>query len=192
MKTMSVTALPYAENVRARVTFLSAMYNHAKGHTGLVHVEKVESKNGIYKVLMRTRGLPFQPVAEKHLNRMMRCVLTGLARLHEKGFVHRDIRNTNILYLPTAPPNARYALIDFEHGERSGKKPDEWLRDWDEDTLHDGKYDTFSDLYQLGKLLGMYSGMLSEPGRRLVASLRGRATSARELLASNQWIRLAM
>jgi serine/threonine protein kinase len=77
------------------------MYNHAKGFPGLVHIEKEPffiKEKGIYKVVMKTRGIPCMLNLKNENDwEMVKCVLTGLVRLHNGNFVHRDIRLPNIV-----------------------------------------------------------------------------------------------
>ena len=61
------------------IRFLQSMYQHAKGYSGLVQIVKgpVFAK-GVYKVLMKTRGVSCQLKTENELQEMAKCVLTGL------------------------------------------------------------------------------------------------------------------
>ena len=55
-----------------------------------------------------------QDVAE--LKTAIREILTGLSFLHERGFVHRDIRWENIV----KDVNGSFVLIDLENAGREG------------------------------------------------------------------------
>ncbi|CAG8650558.1 9835_t:CDS:2, partial [Paraglomus brasilianum] len=187
VKEMPSDYLPYANNVKTRVRFLSNMYKDAKGHRGLVQAVKVNAEKGVYKVTMQTRGLPFQPANERDLQAMIRSVLTGLVRLHDKKYVHRDIRLPNILYAPNAHAGYHYVLIDFEHGGQDGEIVPDILKDWDDNTLHHGKYNMYSDLYQLGKILDTFPRLLSPLGVNMAQQLSNKQLNAKQLL-SHQWI----
>ena len=169
-KSVSLNDLPYSKNLDERVTFLKGMYEYARDQPGLVQVWKGPTlkHRGQYQVMLKTRGVRRQPVDEQDLCEMVRCVLLGLKRLHNGGYVHRDIRIPNILYVPGGSFGGLYVLIDFEHGGYDGElmKMKE-LRGWDEGTLDDnGQYTTQSDLYELGKMLEEFHN-LSNEGRDL-------------------------
>ncbi|KAF0465662.1 crinkler family protein [Gigaspora margarita] len=53
-KRVSVEYLPFAENLNDRINFLSKLYEHAKGHTGLAQVKESPriSRQAIYKVVL--------------------------------------------------------------------------------------------------------------------------------------------
>eukprot|EP00198_Chlamydomonas_reinhardtii_P010004 XP_001699341.1 predicted protein [Chlamydomonas reinhardtii] len=73
-------------------------------------------------------------------------VLGGLAALHSEGFVHRDVRWANVIFLPA---EKRWLLIDLDHAGRSGcdcSGEPYPLRFWSKRTLDDGKYTFRSDL----------------------------------------------
>mmetsp|Transcript_9732 Transcript_9732/g.29505 ORF Transcript_9732/g.29505 Transcript_9732/m.29505 type:complete len:479 (-) Transcript_9732:87-1523(-) len=58
----------------------------------------------------------------------LRDVLKALKALHEKDWVHRDIRWPNILRVKDENGNVRYILIDFEYASESGAKVT-WTKD---------------------------------------------------------------
>ncbi|CAG8782964.1 9518_t:CDS:2, partial [Gigaspora rosea] len=101
-KRVSVEYLPFAGNLDGRINFLSGMYEYAKGHPGLVQVKEGPSvsRQGIYKVVLETRGHVCQLSNEDEARAMSQNVLTGLNWLHKGGYVHRDIRLPNILFIP--------------------------------------------------------------------------------------------
>jgi hypothetical protein len=104
--------------------------------------------------------------------------------------VHRDIRLPNILYVPDADEGFRYVLIDFEHaGYNKEKISGGWLKDWDNGTLtSQGQYTTQSDMYQFGKLLEQFEGMIeSKKGEDFVVKLKNKKMSAMEA-CKHAWI----
>ena len=65
---------------------------------------------------------------------IFRQLLTGLARIHHQGWLHRDITPSNILYVPpssTDPPNpGRAVLCDFGKAVHSKKATETNLAAW--------------------------------------------------------------
>ncbi|GES88402.1 hypothetical protein RCL_jg5311.t1 [Rhizophagus clarus] len=186
--------LPYATNLDNRVNFLKKMYDYAKGHPGLVQVEKgplFDKGKGIYRVVMKTRGIPCvsELKNENNVREMMKCILTGLARLHQGNFVHRDIRLPNVVYVPESPDKFNYVLIDFEHGFYNRRACNEKLSGYDDNTLTTaGYYTTTSDMYQLGKMLEALSSRISsDQGRGFVEELKSKKLTA-ELALKHSWI----
>ena len=137
---------------------------------------------------MKTQGISRVLKTENQLREMTKYVLTGLVRLHEGKFVHRDIRLPNILYVPDSSENSKYVLIDFEHGGYDKQKPNGPLRDWDENTLTSaGHYTLRSDMYQLGNLLEKYSDLMTTTGNIFVNRLKSKYMSAAAAL-QHPWI----
>ncbi|KAF0383962.1 crinkler family protein [Gigaspora margarita] len=119
-KEVPIENLPYADDVNARVKFLSSMYACARGCLSLVQVAEDSltvcqvGRKKMYQLVMKTRGKRATPKEELQLKIMTKNVLVGLECLHEEGFVHRDIRMPNILYVTSDnPANSSYVLIDF-------------------------------------------------------------------------------
>ncbi|KAF0495857.1 serine/threonine protein kinase [Gigaspora margarita] len=166
-KRVSVNYLPFAGNLDDRINFLSNLYEHAKGHTGLVQVKESPSisRQRIYKVVLETRGHFCQVRNVDEARVMSQCVLTGLSWLHKGGYVHRDIRLLNILFIP-GDVDCKYVLIDFEHANVDGLVTSERLKDWDDKTLtKHNEYTAQSDLYQFGKMLRNLNTVNSEAGK---------------------------
>ncbi|CAG8648267.1 20480_t:CDS:2, partial [Gigaspora rosea] len=182
--------LPYSEDLYSRIQFLESMYQYAKSYPGLVQIEKgpVVTER-VYKIVMKTRGIPCMLRTEDELREMAKCVLIGLARLHEGSFVHRDIRLPNILYIPGSCENSKYVLIDFEHGGFNKQKPGELLRGWDENTLTNaGCYTSTSDMYQFGKLLEGYSNLMTtDYGNDFTNRLKSKCMTA-VMALKHKWI----
>lgn len=71
-------------------------------------------------------GLRISPTADlvtgwRELLIAVKCILTCLASLHEKGFCHRDLRWPNIIKLFKSDGDATFKVIDFELSNFSGE-----------------------------------------------------------------------
>jgi serine/threonine protein kinase len=197
-KRILVQELPYAENPTKRVEFLCGMYLHARGCRGLVQVKstpKLTKNSGDYKVTMKTMGFHKSPQDEGGLKSMAKDLVTGLARLHEKNYLHCDIRLPNIIYDPYGPTGPQYVLIDFEHaGQARGRcgvtknavNDTEWLKAWDIGMLDDGIYTKASEMYQLAKVLRQCLP-LSQDGEDFVVRLEQKSMTVHESL-QHVWI----
>jgi serine/threonine protein kinase len=189
-KRVSVEYLPFAENLDDRINFLSEMYKYAKGHPGLVQVKEGPSisRQGIYKVVLETRGHVCQLRNEDETRAMSQSVLIGLNWLHKGGYVHYDIRLPNILFIP-GNADYKYVLIDFEHANVDGLVMSEWLKDWDNKTLtKNNKYTAQSDLYQFGKMLRNLNTVNSKAGKKFLDSLRDKSISVENVL-HDEWFK---
>jgi len=193
-KRVELSDLPYSQtDLQGRIDFLRNMYQHAKRHCGLVEVKdgpRLSKNSHHYIVTLATRGISIRPRTEDELRQMTRDLVLGLNRLHSGDYLHRDIRYPNVLYNPAA---RQYFLIDFEHGAREGTTLTDddgsWLKEWDEGTLDNGKYNKMSDLYQLGKLLwkNFQHMITSQNGKKFLALLDGKKMRAHKLL-EQQWV----
>ncbi|KAG9285616.1 hypothetical protein G9A89_009256 [Geosiphon pyriformis] len=177
-----------------RVDTLKDMYELAKGHHGLVQIFKAPSFKanrkgpGRYTVKLKTRGLERSPENEETTRVMTRSLLTGLKTLHEKDFVHRDIRSSNIIYDSNNSQGYEYVLIDFEHGGKINEKFDSLLTDWDDGTCDENNtYTTLSDMYQLGKLLERLNTVSSDDGKDFISKLKKKMLGADAAL-QHPWI----
>ncbi|CAG8504206.1 7531_t:CDS:1, partial [Paraglomus occultum] len=130
----------------------------------------------------------FQLSSENEVREMAHSVLTGLTWLHKNGYVHRDIRISNVVFVPNIR-NYRYALIDFEHGSADGLEASERLMDWDGATLmSNNKYTSQSDLYQFGKMLRNLNIVNSEVGKKFLDDLRNKSVDTSNIL-DHAWFR---
>ncbi|CAH1764607.1 12511_t:CDS:10, partial [Entrophospora sp. SA101] len=174
-KRVSVEHLPFAENLDDR-------------HPKLVQVKEDPSisRQGIYKVVLETQGHICRLRNEDEARAMSRSVLTGLNWLHKGGYVHCDIRLSNIHFIPGAA-DYKYVLIDFEHANVDGLVMPEWLKDWDSKTFtKHNKYTAQSDLYQFGKMLRNFNTVNSEAGKKFLDSLRDKSISIENVL-HHEW-----
>ncbi|PNW83402.1 hypothetical protein CHLRE_05g244550v5 [Chlamydomonas reinhardtii] len=112
--------------------------------------------DGSYLVHLTPPGVPCvePPGSEDELRGVVACVLRGLAALHAEGFVHRDVRWRNIIYLPA---EGRWLLIDLEHAGRVDcdcRRPPFPLQHWSDRILEgDGTYSPASDLRMVAEQL---------------------------------------
>ncbi|KAG9285579.1 hypothetical protein G9A89_008556, partial [Geosiphon pyriformis] len=164
-----------------RVDTLKDMYELAKAD---------RKGPGRYTVKLKTRGLERLPENEEKTRVMTRSLLTGLKTLHEKDFVHRDIRSSNIIYDSNNSQGYEYVLIDFEHGGKINEKFDSLLTDWDDGTCDENNtYTTLSDMYQLGKLLERLNTVSSDDGKDFISKLKKKMLGADAAL-QHPWITL--
>eukprot|EP00198_Chlamydomonas_reinhardtii_P010718 XP_001700055.1 predicted protein [Chlamydomonas reinhardtii] len=115
-------------------------------------------------------------------------VLRGLAALHSEGYVHRDVRWPNVIFLPA---EKRWLLIDLEHAGQEGcdcsKEPFP-LPFWSERTLDDGKYTAQSDMRMVAEqLMSHLSFPLEDSGQELRRRLLGNRFSAAQALR-HHWL----
>jgi len=93
-------------------------------HINTVHVEKLKGWGGaLYYVMEFVDGRPLEEIlAERgpfHLDRALRIVRDvagGLACIHSKGYVHRDVKPGNVL----VRPDDHVKLIDFGLAQKFG------------------------------------------------------------------------
>ncbi|KAG2440071.1 hypothetical protein HXX76_004185 [Chlamydomonas incerta] len=147
--------------------------------------------NDVYVVHLAPVGVPCHgpPADLRNLARAMSGVLRGLAALHSEGFVHRDVRWPNVIFLPA---EKRWLLIDLEHAglndcDCSGAPYP--LQVWSERTLDPGgKYTFRSDLRMVAEQLMMCGGFeLDEGGKDLRRQLlAGQLTAAAAL--EHEWL----
>ncbi|CAG8647748.1 4305_t:CDS:1, partial [Paraglomus occultum] len=173
----------------ANVNTLKQIYKLARHKRGLVHAKDLPSvKKGLYKVTLGTQGFHRLPQTEDEFRMIIEDILNGLVTLHDSGFVHRDIRWSNIL----RTIDGKYVLIDFEHSGLANEIPQfESLMGWDMNTLELGKYTCLSDMYQVGKLFVGESVILSEIGMSFMANLQNADHSARmtaKTALQHEWI----
>ncbi|KAG9285596.1 hypothetical protein G9A89_009236 [Geosiphon pyriformis] len=137
---------------------------------------------------LKTRGLE-RPPKDEQTTRVMTCsLLTGLKRLHQKDYVHRDICLSNIIYDSNNSQGYEYVLIDFEHGGKINEKFDILLINWDDGTLDKNNlYTTLSDMYQLGKLLEELNTVFSNDGQDFISKLKKKMLEADAAL-QHPWI----
>ncbi|KAG5181555.1 hypothetical protein JKP88DRAFT_162498 [Tribonema minus] len=114
---------------------------------------------------------------EAALWQLCRDVLTILGAVHERGFVHRDIRSANILYHTSG-----YFLVDWEVAGRIGDCV--FWRGKAEHMPPDVKigsaWEPWMDLWQLGKVMKEHVYLLPKgsAGRRFMTALLDGAFAA--------------
>eukprot|EP00198_Chlamydomonas_reinhardtii_P009022 XP_001698359.1 predicted protein [Chlamydomonas reinhardtii] len=159
------------------------VYN-IEGHAG------PQLLNDVYTVHLAPVGVPCQgaPTDLRILAGAVSGVLRGLAALHSEGFVHRDVRWPNVIFLPA---ERRWLLIDLEHAglhdcDCSGAPYP--LQHWSQRTLDaGGKYTFRSDLRMVAEQLLCGGVTLDEGGRDLRRQLlSGQLTAAAAL--EHEWL----
>lgn len=199
VKRLPASDLPYGEGdeLDDRVSFLVDMYSYARDHRGLVRVKVLPTLiRKYYQVILETKGLQRRPQDEKELKVMVKDLVSGIAWLNQGGFLHRDIRMPNIVYDPVV---RQYVLIDFEHGysmPEQGPKIKRQrseanvtlLKEWDTETLVDGKYTKVSEMYQLGKLLRQEFLALFSPDGMVFLDLLASKQMTAETALMHGWL----
>ncbi|KXZ51361.1 hypothetical protein GPECTOR_13g850 [Gonium pectorale] len=150
--------------------------------------------------LVPAAGVPQRgpPSDEARLQQAVRGVLAGIEALHSAGFVHRDIRWDNVIWVPGAAPGAAgtFVLIDLEHAARADsaqdcRQPPFPLAPWPEVGIldpADGRYTPASDLCLVAHcLLTDLPFKLSAGGADLRRALAARELDARGALA-HEWL----
>ncbi|KAG2488995.1 hypothetical protein HYH03_012434 [Edaphochlamys debaryana] len=145
-----------------------------------------------YTVDVAPVGVPClgPPATEAEVARAVHGVLRGLAALHSKGFVHRDVRWVNVVRLPS---EGRWLLIDLEHAGVEGcdcSRPPFPLRFWSDHTLDGGRYTAASDLRMVAEQL-MDWARLGPRGRALQQQLMEGALTAAEACQHDWFAELA-
>jgi len=193
VKELSFQYLPYVDgSLKERIAFLREMYAHVKGCLNLVQLKKRPIKGrSTYSLIMTMRGIRRLPCNETELHSMVRSLLVGLDCLHSGNYVHRDIQEPNVLFVPENPAGSKYVLIDFEHGGKANEEMNERLSDWDHRTLSNNQYTTLSDIYQLGKLIERlmmrFQMSISDNGKTFVKKLKEKKMNATQAL-QHAWI----
>lgn len=136
------------------------VYDHLDGLNPLpcaVNVKRIGCTKGPYVNLeIRPVCLEVQPETEIELKCAVRCVLQALCALHNRGFVHRDVRWPNILKDRTT-----WRLADFELAAVIGSNlnpvgtahlPPELVSN------PSAPYETSGDIFCVGKLGSAWKG----------------------------------
>ncbi|KXZ54438.1 hypothetical protein GPECTOR_5g90 [Gonium pectorale] len=131
-----------------------------------------------YVVYLAPVGVPCTgpPETEAALASAVLGVLRGLVALHSKGFVHRDIRWPNVIFLPA---EQRWLLIDLEHAGREGGAC-AWHGEG-------GAYTAASDLQLVADLMNDLPYPLSASALGLQQQLLGGGLSAADAL-KHPWL----
>ncbi|XP_024375983.1 crinkler effector protein 8 [Physcomitrium patens] len=146
----------YCEATATDFNVVNRAYNDVKGSPYLpMVIEEPELGRGgdSYKVTIGPLGYSPRIRSEEDTKMLAKSVCNALKVLHEKGFVHRDVRLPNIVEIT----HGQFMLIDLETVAESPffvHPSFHYLTDWSRDMLENSHYTPKSDMYQLGKLLG--------------------------------------
>eukprot|EP01136_Pigoraptor_vietnamica_P038597 Opistho-1_new@108160 len=99
---------------------------------GLPAVVKFPTKKkNVYSVALTPVGCITRPRSVAEFSAMIGDLVAALSFIHSKGFVHRDVRLSNVVYVPGKDGGAgEYVLIDFESADEVDKMPTTVLRTW--------------------------------------------------------------
>jgi hypothetical protein len=90
-----------------------------------------------------------KPMSEKVCKSAIQCVLKALSAFHKLGYVHRDIRWSNVLSVT----ETEWILVDFEKASKPDK-PIAWNNDSVPPEVQTGSgWISASDIYQVGMLM---------------------------------------
>jgi hypothetical protein len=150
-------------------------------------------KSGLLRVRLQPVGFFRSPGDQVRV--AARCVLTALCGLHARGWVHRDIRASNVMEVP----GDDWHLMDLEWAQKTGKPlgnyrpkrvntPPEVLNDGDA-----AVWTAAADMWQFGSVLESWSdegSPLGELGKQLGAALLNENPADRptaEQALKHQW-----
>lgn len=117
-------------------------------HPFIIHRYWTRWKPGVFQVCMEV-GIPVEQAPSE---RILHDISQALCFMHEHGFIHRDVKPENIVFV-----KGRYKLIDFGLSRRGEAKdshtgytisryfrPPEMLRAGINDVAYDGRVDMYS------------------------------------------------
>ena len=92
-----------------------------------------------------------KPLAEKEISTIMRDSLDGLAYLHSKSYIHRDIKAGNILLTDSGTVKlADFGSASFVSPANSFVGTPYWMSPEVILAMDEGQYDTKVDIWSLG------------------------------------------
>ena len=107
-------------------------------------------------------------------------ILAGLDWLHQRGFVHRDIRWDNVI----REANGQFRLIDLEMAGREGVV-DYVIPTWP--ALENSTYTKGVDLMMLDSMISRYDALLDRDAQEFRAKLTGHCTI--EEVMKDPWLK---
>ncbi|KAL3131377.1 hypothetical protein ABBQ38_007692 [Trebouxia sp. C0009 RCD-2024] len=136
--------------------FLQKVYQVAQASQCLAHALEAPACVGRaqqYQVTLEAYGPPGNPMTMQEVQGYCQDCCAGAEALHAASVVMRDFRSPNVLTRNGA--EGKYVTVDLEFaGPNKHPWTLDWLQGWDDHTLNqEGQYDTFSDMYQIGKLI---------------------------------------
>uniref|UniRef100_A0A7I4C1P7 Protein kinase domain-containing protein n=1 Tax=Physcomitrium patens TaxID=3218 RepID=A0A7I4C1P7_PHYPA len=183
----------YCEATATDFNVVNRAYNDVKGSPYLpMVIEEPELGRGgdSYKVTIGPLGYSPRIRSEEDTKMLAKSVCNALKVLHEKGFVHRDVRLPNIVEIT----HGQFMLIDLETVAESPffvHPSFHYLTDWSRDMLENSHYTPKSDMYQLGKLLGdKFTTFTRSPSaRQFISRLMSKQVDANTAL-EDPWLKV--
>ena len=137
----------------------------------IINIEK-EPKFGRSRIhlYLKPVGFPVNPREVNVLRGAAYDILKGLEWLHDRGFVHRDLRWANVIMTR----NGRVVIIDLEHSGKEGEV-EYVLESWP--NLRGGRYVKEMDLILMARMIHQYDALMTQDkdggvcGRKFVAKL---------------------
>ncbi len=136
------------------------------------------------KLVLTPVAAAWELLDNNDLRRLCTDMLETLRALHEAGFVHRDVRDSNVLRDTT-----RFLLIDWELAAPIGE-PVFWHAA--EGALPPGvqigtPWQQWMDLWQLGRMLGFQRAVKSAASDAFKAKLQGQEFRSAAEAHTNLW-----
>eukprot|EP00128_Syssomonas_multiformis_P016744 Colp12_sorted_trinity150504_noHs@22321 len=108
----------------------------------------VTPRRGGYDIVLTPVGVEHKPASRDDWLKFLGDICRALNWLHERGWVHRDIRWGNIIYA-----SGRWVLIDLESAAPV-RSPIDFSNEYQAPEVSLGSaYEASADMYQLGKLM---------------------------------------
>lgn len=157
------------------------LYGHLKaGLPGCIRLVKWEREDdGRMQLELTPLAMQTRPLTAAEYKAAFRCILTALAAVHARGFVHRDVRAPNILYAGGHGGSSEWLLIDFEAADKNGSclPTDVIAREYLPPEVQAGNparpYTAAGDMYCLGKVMDTWKAVNADwVGLDLLALLR--------------------
>lgn len=133
----------------------------------VIVMENVAGESIVKRIV--DRAMNGESISEKYLATLFKSVIQALLGIHQKGFIHCDLKGSNVLLASTDPAETSVKIIDFGHMEELHPYEKEFKRKdhrkgtspflapeslGDDEGIHE--YSAKSDVWQLGCLFYWY------------------------------------